>query len=227
MHSKNKSHIVAALSLAHLASSCRGLRPLRFTASASNVHSVNNVRTTDTWPSLTATCNALSPSAFTASKLMLFYNRGFFVARYRYIEIRTKLLISVFSALDNFRLTCNNAETTVACPALAATCSAVFLFASVSLTRAPARIKLRTNISFPDMAARCRGGVCVTSCILEFTSTWKETIGCRYWLYIQWNIHVNQIVLVSTVRIECSPCHPSVWQYARNSCPYCRIAQRL
>lgn len=48
MHSKNRSHIVAALSLAHLASSCRGLRPLRFTASASSVHSVNNVRTTDT-----------------------------------------------------------------------------------------------------------------------------------------------------------------------------------
>lgn len=102
MHSKNRSHIVAALSLAHLASSCRGLRPLRFTASASNVHSVNNVRTTDTWPSLTATCNALSPSAFTASKLMLFYaNENLFDT----MGIsRLGLLISIHSMLDSFLL---------------------------------------------------------------------------------------------------------------------------
>lgn len=60
-------------------------------------------------------------------------------------------------------ITCNKAEATAACPAFATACNAVFLFASVSLTRAPAKIKLRTNISFPDIAARCKGGVCVTS----------------------------------------------------------------
>lgn len=59
--------------------------------------------------------------------------------------------------------TCNKADTIVAWPALAAACNAVFLFASVSLTRAPAKIKLLTNISFPEIAARCKGGVCVTS----------------------------------------------------------------
>lgn len=67
--------MVAALSFPHLASSCKGFRPLRFTASASSSHSVKSVLTTVTCPSLTATCNALSPSAFTASKLILFYER--------------------------------------------------------------------------------------------------------------------------------------------------------
>jgi len=61
-----------------------------------------------------------------------------------------------------------------ACPALAATCNAVFLFASVSSMRAPAKSNIRTSISFPDTAARCRAGVCVTSRILEFTFTWKK-----------------------------------------------------
>lgn len=48
IHSKKSSHIVAALSFPHLANSCKGFLPLRFTASASNVHSVKSVLTTDT-----------------------------------------------------------------------------------------------------------------------------------------------------------------------------------
>lgn len=73
-------------------------------------------------------------------------------------------------------------------PAFAAVCNAVFLFASVSLTRAPANIKLRTNISFPEIAARCKGGVCVTSWTLEFTSTYKMKIILLY-VYFLWLVY--------------------------------------
>lgn len=67
MHSKKSSKIVAELSRPYRARVCKGLRPLRLIASASKRDSVSKVLTTAKWPSLIATCKALSPSESTAS----------------------------------------------------------------------------------------------------------------------------------------------------------------